>query len=118
MNEALDNDTGYVRHRTPPCDPANITLILAIHIHVPGEGEDVPYGNHSRITKKHGPPDIVGVLEKEFRDRAGKVIVSRKRIFLASTDMLTSKFARPPISATLPVCTCSEEWRSVSTSSS
>ena len=80
MDEALDSDTGYVSHRLPLCDPANILWILAVHIHVPGEGEDVLYGDHGRITKKHGPPDVVGVLEKEFRARNGKVIVSRKRI--------------------------------------
>lgn len=93
-------------------------LILAIHIHVPGEGEDVPYGNHGRITKKHGPPDVVGVLEKEFQDRTGKVIVSRKGILLPQRNLLTSKFARLTVSATLPACTCSGEWRSASVSSS
>jgi hypothetical protein len=102
MNKAIANDTGYVRsHRPLSGASANVLLILNAHTYVPGEGEDVPDGTHDKIITKYGRPDIVEVLEKEFRAQAWKVIVSRKcRLSWTPTDELTWKSARLPRSAT------------------
>jgi hypothetical protein len=43
-----------------------------------GKGKNDNIGKHGRIYKRSSPPDIVAILEKEFRDRRGRVVVSRK----------------------------------------
>lgn len=80
MDELLDSDTGYVR--LPPAHLgklADTLWILEVRLHVQDYvKEDLEYGDHSRIKKIRGPPNVGDVLDTEFKAHRGRVMVSRK----------------------------------------
>lgn len=97
MDELLNSDTGYVQHpRSNYVTSLTNLLILEISIHVQDYGKkDLEYGSHSRIKEIFSPPEVVGVLETEFKTQRGKILVSRKS-YPSTFDQLTNyiKFVR------------------------
>ncbi|KAI9676512.1 MAG: hypothetical protein M1817_000670 [Caeruleum heppii] len=69
MDELLKSDTGY---------------ILEISLYVVGEfnkaqskyGDRESYGQHNRIKKFFGLPDIRSLLNKEMKQQKGKLLIS------------------------------------------
>lgn len=57
-------------------DAADPPLILDISIHAPDAEKDKPYGSHSRILETSVPPNVVKILDAEFEDRRGRIMVS------------------------------------------
>jgi hypothetical protein len=80
MDELLDSDTGYVRvPLVSVYNFANTVWILEVRLHVQDYGkEDLEYGSHSKIKKIFAAPNVVEVLETEFKSHRGRVMVSRK----------------------------------------
>jgi hypothetical protein len=95
--------------------PLTTSMILEVSIHVQDNyGEkDLEYGSHSRIHETSSPPEIIGVLESEFKAQRGKIIVSGKSC-LSIFDQLTDyiKFVRIMLWPTQPVCTSNGGWTS------
>jgi hypothetical protein len=116
MQEVMDQDTGYVQQ--PPLlldTPLIAFLILEVRIHVPGGKEkDDNLGDHLKIKKRGGPPDVVAVLETEFRARRGRVVVSGKNLptypCVLARRLTMDKCVPSMPSATLPACICSAGW--------
>ncbi|XMA13701.1 hypothetical protein WAI453_006492 [Rhynchosporium graminicola] len=71
MDNLLDSDTGYI-------------LEVRLHVLDYGGKKDVEYGNHSRIKKIFTTPNVVEVLQTEFKSHRGKVMVSRMRRLITS----------------------------------
>jgi len=76
-----------------PCQLSNARQILEVRLHVLdyGEKKDLEYENHSKIKKIFNPPNIIKVLQTEFKSHQGKMMISHMRRFIISLDhQLTS----------------------------